>query len=718
MPPTPLSTNTTNSTSTSTVLTVPPVTTLTNGNGGFNKPPEAIKSTVTTSMFASASSFNPNFSDSSSSSSSLFNNKPIVDTPTPTPTSTSATTTPPTTTPTTTTTANSVPTFSLFNKPLVETVTSNKISSSSTDNKKVTSSLNHSNICETELNFMNDLNDLYERYYGSNKRSFSLSKTDTNEINLDEVLEEYDEEEDGEVVTDKNSEGNKQKNESKKKYAYLLAELNKHCSKWISKHVEENPLVILTPVFVDYFAYLILLEEKYFPSTFTKKEKATLAASITQKQTLTVPTNGMESFFNKSNPVTTNGASKSIEQISGTSQSHSSPNLLFDPIKKNGIDSDSSHKHLNGGTSISGFRFGVTAESNNHLNGTSKDDKTSPTSTASSSQEEKENKADEKELEQSSKTFASLISKSQQQQSTQFNPISLTGTSAFMFKSSEKPTEIVKKDATLASTTAETTGNMQPFKFGSSPSSANVASSNLNETKPVQANDSLPKLSFFSSATSTIAPTFSFGDITKKTTPSPSSTITALSSQTTPSTGLFSKNLTESTNKPAENQPVTTAPLTSGFFSLNKNIPSTVTAPPTAAALSTTTLSTNPSSTTFSSLLNSSTTAGSSSSLNIFKSFGSSEAASATGTTPSIFSSLSNTSTTVGGSSTNTPFFSFQPNLASKPSTSLFGTNSTFGKTDSGTSLFNTNSVTSNAAEGGEADEGKWRKLIFYFLKE
>ncbi len=25
---------------------------------------------------------------------------------------------------------------------------------------------------------------------------------------------------------------------------------------------------------------------------------------------------------------------------------------------------------------------------------------------------------------------------------------------------------------------------------------------------------------------------------------------------------------------------------------------------------------------------------------------------------------------------------------------------------------------TSNAAEGGEADEGKWRKLIFYFLKE
>ena len=91
---------------------------------------------------------------------------------------------------------------------------------------------------------MNDLNELYERYYGNNKRAFSLP-TDT--LNGD-FFDDSDE------LKDKNSD---ETNESKKKYAYLLAELNNHCSKWISKHVEENPLVILTPVFVDYFAYLI-----------------------------------------------------------------------------------------------------------------------------------------------------------------------------------------------------------------------------------------------------------------------------------------------------------------------------------------------------------------------------------------------------------------------------------------------------------------------------
>jgi len=62
----------------------------------------------------------------------------------------------------------------------------------------------------------------------------------------------------------------------------------------------------------------------------------------------------------------------------------------------------------------------------------------------------------------------------------------------------------------------------------------------------------------------------------------------------------------------------------------------------------------------------------------------------------------------VTAGSAATPFFSFSQSLASKPTPSLFGNNSTFGKTDSGTSLFNTNSVTSNAAEGGEADEEEY----------
>ena len=57
------------------------------------------------------------------------------------------------------------------------------------------------------------------------------------------------------------------------RYASLLAELNRNCSKWIGKHVEESPYVILTPVFVDYFNYLILLEKNFYPDTFKKQQK-------------------------------------------------------------------------------------------------------------------------------------------------------------------------------------------------------------------------------------------------------------------------------------------------------------------------------------------------------------------------------------------------------------------------------------------------------------
>jgi hypothetical protein len=50
-----------------------------------------------------------------------------------------------------------------------------------------------------------------------------------------------------------------------------LAELNKHCAKWINKHVEEDPLIVMTPIFVDYFNYLILMEKSFFPLTNTFK---------------------------------------------------------------------------------------------------------------------------------------------------------------------------------------------------------------------------------------------------------------------------------------------------------------------------------------------------------------------------------------------------------------------------------------------------------------
>ncbi|CAF0841779.1 unnamed protein product [Brachionus calyciflorus] len=102
-------------------------------------------------------------------------------------------------------------------------------------------------ISESELNFINELNSLFERCYGSNKRVYKLP--------LESLTENT-------VGEDKET-----------KYACLLAELNKHCSKWISKHVEESPLVILTPVFVDYFNYLILLEKHFFPDSFKKTDK-------------------------------------------------------------------------------------------------------------------------------------------------------------------------------------------------------------------------------------------------------------------------------------------------------------------------------------------------------------------------------------------------------------------------------------------------------------
>jgi hypothetical protein len=101
------------------------------------------------------------------------------------------------------------------------------------------------NIGEVELRFMNGLNDLYERCYGKMKKEFKIPS--------DSSIESI--------------------SDPEAKYAYLLGELNKYCSKWISKHVEENPMIVLTPVFVDYFNYLIQLEKQFFPNTFKKLDE-------------------------------------------------------------------------------------------------------------------------------------------------------------------------------------------------------------------------------------------------------------------------------------------------------------------------------------------------------------------------------------------------------------------------------------------------------------
>jgi nuclear pore complex protein Nup50 len=110
---------------------------------------------------------------------------------------------------------------------------------------------NGKSITEQELKFITGLNDLYEKCYGSNKRVYKLpDEASSNLINENVV-----------------------NNDPESKYTYMLGELNKHCAKWISKHIEESPYVILTPVFVDYFNYLISLERRFFPQTFQQQQQ-------------------------------------------------------------------------------------------------------------------------------------------------------------------------------------------------------------------------------------------------------------------------------------------------------------------------------------------------------------------------------------------------------------------------------------------------------------
>lgn len=151
-------------------------------------------------------------------------------------------------------------------------------------------------IGENELKFITELNDLYERCYGENKRSYKLPI---------EVLSESDENADQET-----------------KYACLLAELNRHISKWISKHVEESPLVLLTPVFVDYFNYLILLEKNFFPGSFKNNEKKSDVV--------------LDKF--------TNGTKLPVNGTNGHKESTENPEIIIDEKSKENKDNVDSNK--------------------------------------------------------------------------------------------------------------------------------------------------------------------------------------------------------------------------------------------------------------------------------------------------------------------------------------------------------------------------------------
>lgn len=153
------------------------------------------------------------------------------------------------------------------------------------------------NISENELNFINELNIVYEKYYGNSKRVLKLPIEVLNqEMNNSEKQEDI-----------------------RKKYGFLLAELNKHCSKWISKHVEEDPLIVLTPIFVDYFNYMLLMEKKFYPNTFKAKSP-----------------NGTSTLCSR--PTSDSNSSISMPILS----SNSSSNIVFN--KK----VDANHKNING----------------------------------------------------------------------------------------------------------------------------------------------------------------------------------------------------------------------------------------------------------------------------------------------------------------------------------------------------------------------------------
>jgi hypothetical protein len=146
-----------------------------------------------------------------------------------------------------------------------------KPSSASTiaDNKAITSTItsngngsNSQNFSQNEIDFINGLDELFTKCYGV-KRVYKLP------FELSSFTKLPGEE-----------------NTTDDKYAYFLGELNKHCAKWITQNVEESPYVILTPVFVDYFNYLMLLEKHFFPDSFSeKKSKLNGASSISNSAT-------------------------------------------------------------------------------------------------------------------------------------------------------------------------------------------------------------------------------------------------------------------------------------------------------------------------------------------------------------------------------------------------------------------------------------------------
>lgn len=535
--------------------------------------------------------------------------------------------------------------ISTTNKPLSNLFTSqatngdHKISDTTISKDTATESpieveVTSNNINETELNFINELNVVYEKYYGKTKRVLKLPT----EV-LNQEMDSNDKQED-----------------SKKKYGFLLAELNKHCSKWISKHVEENPLIVLTPIFVDYFNYMIIMEKNLYPNTFKGKN-----------------VNGT-STFSANQCKSTNGTNNTLSVTSASSTSvlsfNTSSNIVFN--KKVDVNPK-------------------------NVNGHKEDAQKLEFDQADKENEEADN---DKKLSDSSKNFASLI------KANQMNPISLannnTTSTSFTVKPSSDMPKLSEKDSN--STTTTQTGM---FKFGPPTTDSKIKSSfkttddseiategsKIDSKSPTADKNAKETSSFKFGVTTTTtdssaiksATTSIFGKT--ESTSSPINTLfgkaasasTVFGSNTLgPKSSSFSKSTeTKATMSAIFSKTETATP--SMFPNLNKSSQMVDSdEPEKISTQSTEKVSATPS---FSSLMNTNTSQTGSSTFKGFSGFG--------GTSGSLFSASVTPAATADSADASKPFFSFSSSaISNSTKPGLFGTGTTgslFGASNSTT---------------------------------